>query len=819
MSKLLYKIGLTAYKKPWYFIVAWVLVLAVVLGALGLNGVSVSSEMTIEGTESQKVLDQLTSQMPEASGGQGSVVFVAPEGESLATAERAAAIAEGAMAVYALDYVIDPTQLSAPAETGPTADESAANAGAATSEATGADAQSAGAEAGSGAATSQSASSAATAPPFGPLMINESPVPGVLVSADGSVALLQFQFTEQIQSLPDGAIGSVIAAVDTAQEGTGITVLPGESLQEMEPPMGLNEIVGVVIAAIVLVLTLGSLVAAGLPIVTALIGVGIGVGGAYALSTVIALNSMAPTLALMIGLAVGIDYALFIVNRQRRLILSQGLTAREAAARSVGTAGSAVFFAGLTVIIALCGLAVIRIGFVTTMALVAAATVMVAVLIALTLLPALLGLVGERICSAKARGKARSRHEKGHRGLAHRWVTGVVRFRWLIVAAVVVALGIVAIPMASMELGIPSGATANEDSDARQSYEAIANGFGEGFNGQLLVVATPADASSSISPEMLAGLTQDMQAVDGVSVAMPVSVGESGDMAVLNVIPDSGPSDPETKTLVEALRDPNADVAAKYGLTLGVTGITAITIDISEKLADVFPYYVAIIVGLSLVILLVVFRSVAVPLKATVGFLLSILATFGLTTAVFQWGWLHQLLGFDTGGPLVSFLPIMITGILFGLAMDYEVFLVSSMREAHVHGYRGNDSVVHGFDQTSRVVVAAAIIMISIFTGFIFGDQVMIKQIGFALAAGVFIDAFIIRMTFVPAVIAALGERTWWLPKWLDRLLPNLDVEGDKLMAALKEQQKRREQRHDTHRDRAPADTKPRRLAEGTQRD
>ena len=760
MSKFLYKIGRIAYSKPWYFIVAWLVVLGIVLGVLGTNGISVTSEMRIEGTESQKVLDQLTRELPEASGGQGSVVFAAPDGESLQTPERAAAIREAVKSVHALEDVIEPAAVAAAAG--------------------GSDPAPATSDGG----TEQPA--AGNALPYGPLLVDGAPVPGVLISEDGSVSLFQFQFTEQIQSLPGGVTDSVIAAADTAGTGTGITVLPSDSLQAMESPMGLNEIVGLVVAMFVLILTLGSLTAAGLPLVTALIGVGIGVGGAYALSNVIDLNSATPTLALMIGLAVGIDYALFIVNRQRRLILSQGLSAKDAASRAVGTAGSAVFFAGLTVIIALCGLAVIRMGFVTTMALVAAATVLVAVLVALTLLPALLGLVGERICSPKAREKGRVRIEKEHRGFAHRWVSGVVRFRWPVIIAIVVILGVAAIPIGSMELGIPSGGTANKGSDSRESYDAISAGFGEGFNGPLLVVVEPAATSDSITPETLAGVTQDLQAVEDVAAVLPMSINESGNMAILNVIPDSGPSDVRTKDLVEKLRAPDSSVAQTYDVTLGVTGITAIIIDVSDKLGSVFPLYVAVILGLSLVVLLLVFRSITVPLKATVGFLLSILATFGLTIAVFQWGWLNELFGFDTGGPLVSFIPIMITGILFGLAMDYEVFLVSSMRESHVHGHRGVASVVDGFDQSSRVVVAAAVIMVSIFSGFIFGDNVMIKQMGFAMAAGILIDAFIVRLTLVPAVIAVLGEKAWWLPKWLDRLLPNLDVEGDKLMAELK---------------------------------
>ena len=759
MSKFLYKIGRAAYSKPWYFIVGWLVVLGIVLGALGLNGISVSSEMRIEGTESQKVLDQLTRELPEASGGQGSVVFTVPGGQSLQTPERAAAIRRAVEDVYSLDHVVNPADSAATAGGGAAPVESG---------------------------TEAPQADTSTAPSYGPLLVDGTSVPGVLVSADGSVALFQFQFTEQIQSLPGGVTDSVIAAVNKAGTDTGITVLPGDSLRAMAPPMGANEIVGLVVAALVLILTLGSLIAAGLPLATALIGVGIGVGGAYALSSIINLNSATPTLALMIGLAVGIDYALFIVNRQRRLILSQGLSARDAASRAIGTAGSAVCFAGLTVIIALCGLSIIGISFLTTMALVAAATVLVAVFIALTLLPALLGLVGERVCSQKAREKGRLRKEREHRGFAHRWVSGVVRFRWPVIIGIVVILGVSAIPMSSMELGIPSGATANKDSVSRQSYDATSRAFGEGFNGPLVVVVEPINGSESITPERLAAVTADLQALEDVSMVSPMSINESGKIAILNVMPDSGPSDAKTKDLVERLRDPASIVAQAHQVTLGVTGITAITIDISDKLGSVFPIYVAIILGLSLVVLLLVFRSVAIPIKATAGFLLSILATFGLTTAVFQWGWLKQIFGFDTGGPLVSFIPIIITGILFGLAMDYEVFLVSSMRESHVHGHRGVAGVVHGFDQTSRVVLAAAVIMVSIFAGFIFGDDVMIKQIGFALAAGIVIDAFVVRMTLVPAVMAVLGERAWWLPKWLDRLLPNLDVEGDRLMAELK---------------------------------
>lgn len=759
MSTFLYKLGKSAYDKPWYFIISWIAILGIVLAMLGVNGIHVSSEMKIEGTESQKVLDQLAEELPEASGGQASVVFTAPNGERLDTPERLTSINKAVNEVYSLDYVINPAKL-------------ARESSAATSGNT------------QGDGTKQATT--AERPPYGPLMVNGVPVPGVLLSSDGRVAMFQFQFTVQQMSLPKSVPDSVIKAVMAAQQdGSGITALPSDSLRTKSSG-GSTEVIGLAVAVIVLLLTLGSVVAAGLPLLTAILGVGISVGGAFAISSFINMSDITPALALMVGLAVGIDYSLFIVNRQRRMILDQGLSAREAASRAVGTAGSAVFFAGLTVIIALCGMLVIGIEFMSTMALVAAASVLVNVLIALTLLPALLGFIGERICSPKARMKSSDHADEARPGFSHHWVKGVLKFRWLVIIGVIAILGAAAIPAANMDMGIPSGATANLDTTARQSHDAISGGFGEGFNSPLLLVAEPKGSSNKVTPDMLNKLVQDLQKLENVSLVRLMGVNKTGDMAIINLIPKSGPTDAATKNLVQDLRAPDSSIAQTYDVTIGVTGLAAINIDMSSKLAEVFPLYVGIIVILSLIILLLVFRSVIVPIKATVGFLLSVLATFGITTAVFQWGWLHSLFGFDTGGPLLSFMPIMVTGILYGLAMDYQVFLVSSMRESYVHGHQGTESVVRGYNQASRVVVAAAVIMVSVFAGFIFTHDIMIKQIGFALAVGILIDAFIVRMVLVPAVMAIFGDKAWRLPKWLDRMLPNLDVEGDKLIAELK---------------------------------
>lgn len=781
MSTFLYKIGKKAYDKPWYFIAGWIVILGIVVSMLVVNGMSTSSEIKLEGTEAQKVLDKLEQALPEAAGGQGSVVFEAPEGERLDTPERIGAILAAASQVYGLDYVINPADYAAAA---------AANGAAAMDPVLQAELMNQAGAAGNAAADGAAAGiDPSQLRPYGPLMVDGMPVPGILIATDGSVALFQFQFTVQLTAVPVDVIESVVEAVKEVEGEGGMGVLPSESLKPVEIPIGINEVYGLIIAVIVLIVSLGSLVAAGLPILVALFGVGIGVGGAFAISSFVTMTSITPVLALMVGLAVGIDYALFIVNRQRRLIIDQGLSAREAASRAVGTAGSAVFFAGLTVIIALCGMLVIGLSFLSMMALVASFTVLLDVLVALTLLPALLGLVGERICSRKARENGRAKAAKRQHGFADRWSRGVVKFRWLVIFAVVAILGAAALPVADMQLGMPSGASANLDTAQRQSYDAISEGFGEGFNGPLLIVAETKDAARGIGQEALYGLVQEIQGMDNVTVVSPLGMNEEGNMAILNVIPATGPTDEATQKLVEELRAPDSAIAQTYGVSLGVTGFTAINIDMSAKLAEVFPIYIGIIVILSLIILLLVFRSILVPIKATVGFLLSVLATFGLTTAVFQWEWFNSLFGFDTGGPILSFIPIMVTGILYGLAMDYQVFLVSSMRESYVHGDRGSESVVTGYNHASRVVVAAAIIMVSVFAGFIFTHDIMIKQVGFALAIGILLDAFIVRMALVPAVMSLFGDKAWWLPKWLDRRLPNLDVEGDKLIAQLKTQE------------------------------
>ncbi|HPJ18412.1 MAG TPA: MMPL family transporter [Actinomycetota bacterium] len=748
MATFLHRLGAVAYRRPWAFVLAWFVVLASIIGLAATSGGHISTSMTIEGTSSQRVLDQLRKELPVASGGQGTLVFTVPEGERLDSAARASSIAEAATEIAALPVVVDRSSFAAGAAQA--ADPSSPP-------------------------RDESGGTPESPPATRPLIANGSPVPGVLISPDGTVAMLQMQFTTQVDALPSGTTDDVVQIAETAVADTGVTVLPSNSLESMHPPIGGHEAIGLVIALLVLLITLGSLWAAGLPILTALIGVAIGVGGAFALSSTITLTTATPALALMVGLAVGIDYALFIVHRQRRLVLTEGLSTADATARAVATAGSAVVFAGSTVVIALVGMTVIGIGFLTTMALVAATTVTLAVLIALTLLPALLGIVGERIWSSKARARGT---RPGGKRLTNRWVELLVRRPWVAVAGVIVILGLAAIPASDLDLGMSSGGSDARGSTSRQSYDAIASGFGEGFNAPLLVVAN-ADGGATLDQADLGAITAGLNGLDNVATASLMGANPDQTLAMFTVIPARGPHDESTAQLVETLRDPANPLTTQTQATFGVTGLTAVNIDITDRLAAAVPEYLTIIVGLSLLLLLLVFRSIAIPLTATAGFLLSIAATFGVATAVFQWGWFIGLVGLDTGGPLLSFLPIMVTGILYGLAMDYQVFLVSSMREVHAQDMAPRRAIVAGFEHASHVVAAAAIIMVSVFASFALSDDPTIKQFGFALAVGVLIDAFLVRMTLVPAVMSLLGRGAWWLPDWLDRLLPRLDLEGE----------------------------------------
>ncbi|MEU6374265.1 MMPL family transporter [Streptomyces sp. NPDC046909] len=730
MATFLYKLGRLAFRRRHFVALIWVALLTLAgVGAASAPAAG-STSFSIPGTEAQKAFDLLEQRFPggSADGATGRIVFKAPDGEKMTDAANKATVAKTV------------EELGDGAEVVSVTDPYTSNA----------------------------------------------------VSKDGSVAYISVKYDAPGMELKDSTRDALEKAGDEARD-TGLTVdIGGDALQAASEPGAAGEVVGLAIAAVALVITLGSLVAAGLPLLTAIIGVGIGVSTITALAKTLDLGDTTSTLALMIGLAVGIDYALFIVSRYRGE-LAEGRDREEAAGRAVGTAGSAVVFAGLTVVIALAGLAVVNVPMLTKMGLAAAGTVVVAVLIALTMVPALLGYAGRKIRPAgekrkprkasqgsqSSQGSQNSQGQGAKPGLGVRWASFVIRRPAAVLLLGVLGLGAIAVPATQLELGLPDDGSQPTSTTQRRAYDLLSEGFGPGFNGPLMVVG---DAQGSADPGAAATEVADrIKGLDDVVTVTPAAFNKAGDTFTITVIPDSKPSSTQTEDLVHAIRDAGADVKADTDANVLVTGTTAMNIDFSQKLNDALIPYLGLVVGLAFLLLIVVFRSILVPLKAALGFLLSVLAALGAVVAVFQWGWLGGLIGVEETGPIMSMMPIFMVGVVFGLAMDYEVFLVTRMREAYVHGESPSQAIVTGFRHSSRVVVAAAIIMMAVFGGFISSSESMIKMIGFGLAIAVFFDAFVVRMAIVPAVLALLGKKAWWLPKWLDRALPNVDVEGEGL--------------------------------------
>lgn len=600
-----------------------------------------------------------------------------------------------------------------------------------------------------------------------------------LISADRTVALVQVIFVDPANQVDPAVPQAVMASGDEwlTETGTAAGVEIDYSQEfsfDLSTLFGPAEVIGLAVAAIVLLIMLGRIVVAGLPLLMAVVGVGVGLGGAMALTAVVDMNSATPALALMLGLAVGIDYSLFIINRHR-IQLESGMDVRDSIALATGTSGNAVAFAGMTVIIALSALTATGIPFLAIMGLVAAATVLVAVLVSITLTPALLSLLDRRVLPKRQRAKRRAERPN--------WAARVQRRPILVTAAILAVAGTAVIPTLDMRLGLPDGSSEPAESSAYRAYDAIRESFGAGANGPLLAVAEldaePADESGVIEAQI--AISNDLLEIGGVEFVVPFGVSAGNDTLAFQIVPTTGPADEETQELVDRLQEAAPAIGEAHGAEIGLTGQTVANIDISEQLADALPLYLALVVGLSLILLILVFRSILVPLLATAGFLVTLVMAAGTVVAVYQWGWLGSLFGVHEPGPILAFLPTLLVGVLFGLAMDYQLFLVSAMREAKVHGQNARDAIVNGFSLSARVVTAAAIIMVSVFGGFVFAHLTMIRPIGFGLAVGVLVDAFIVRMTLTPAVLTLLGDKAWWIPRWLDRILPDVDVEGSKL--------------------------------------
>lgn len=675
-----------------------------------------------------------------------------------------------------------------------------------------------------------------------------------MVNDDETIAYTTFNFdAESPYSVEQADKDTVTEAMNIARD-RGLTVEGnGAGFGDEIAVNSTSEIIGLGVAFLVLIFTFGSLVASGMPLVSAVIGVGLGALGMFIATHWIELNNMTPVLAIMIGLAVGIDYALFILSRYRAE--RRRMDGPDAAGMAVGTAGSSVVFAGATVFTALFALIIARIGFLTAMGLAAAGTVAIAVLVSLTLIPAMLGLLGDKAFNGRIPGVAGNPTRKGKRRrgptMGNRWVRLVQKVPGLAMALVVLSLGAMTAPVLQMELALPADTTSNPDTTQRKAADIMSEGFGPGVNGPFLavvdahtvnaesgalaplvdaqsqpepapapapapeeempeqpqgdqpaaepeiapaaeVVDTSADAADAASPEDKAALASFLYTADqlkglgGVKHAQIVGLSQDKRAAQIMVTPETAPTDAATVNVAHALRSATGEIEDATGTDIGLTGLTAVQLDITERLEEAMVPYLAIVVGLAIVLLLLVFRSILVPLVAGLGFLLSVGGAFGLTVLVWQEG-LWNLV--PAPGPLISFMPIFLIGVTFGLAMDYQVFLVTRMREhisRHPEGTGGrysavDEATITGFTQGARVVTAAAIIMISVFVAFINQPLPFIQIFGFALAAGVLFDAFFVRMTLVPATMFLMGRATWWMPKWLAKILPTLDIEGTAL--------------------------------------
>ncbi len=612
------------------------------------------------------------------------------------------------------------------------------------------------------------------------------------ISRDGSAAYASVMYTVPASGVTADSRAQLDAAADIARDA-GLTVEAGGSAMESAGGGGTAETIAISLAAVILLITFGSLVAAGLPLVTALLGVAVSMLSTLAVSDALGLSATTGTMAMMLGIAVGIDYALFVVSRYREE-RARGLSAVEAVSLAVATAGSAVAFAGLTVVIALGGLAVVGIPMLTKMGLAAVAAVVVAVLVALTLVPAVIGFVPEKVLSRSARqGQAAGAGKKAPGRGGTRWARFVLRRPVAVLTLGVALLGALAIPATALRLGMPGDESKPTSATERRAYDELAKAFGPGFNGPLMIVVDAGDAADP--KQAVASIAADVAGVSGVVSVSPPQFNDAGDTAFFDAVPSTSPTDEATKDLVRDLRAARSQFTEGTGAMFKVTGTTAINIDLSAKLQGALVPYLATVVGLAVLLLLVVFRSILIPLKAALGFLLSVVAALGAMVLVFQEGFAADLLGVEQTGPIMSAVPIFMIGIVFGLAMDYEVFLVSRMREAYVHGEEPRQALETGFRHSARVVVAAALIMMAVFAGFIFEHDAFIKMIGFSLAAAVLLDAFVVRMAIVPAVLALLGHRAWWLPGRLDRILPRVDIEGESLnRTALDEQSTRPEE-------------------------
>ena len=605
-----------------------------------------------------------------------------------------------------------------------------------------------------------------------------------LISADGHTAYAGVTFSHSAEDIDRSEAQAV---VDTAKdaEADGLQVELGGSAVALTESKGghVAEVVGVLVAALVLFLAFGSPAASLLPIATALVGVGTAYAGIVLLGHAMTVADFAPMLGMLIGLGVGIDYALFIVTRHRRG-LKRGLSVTEAVENAVTTTGRAVVFAGATVCIALLGMLILRLGFLNGVAIAASLTVVLTVAASVTLLPALLSLIGTRALSRRERRRLAEHGPEPElpTGFAHRWSAFVERHPKLLGAIALLVITVLALPTLGLRLGTSDQGNDPKSATTRQAYELLADGFGPGVNGPLTLVTRVDGAEDKL---LLDNLDATLRTIEGIASTTPVTYDTGGDLAYFTIVPDSAPQSRQTSDLVERLRTevlPRAETGTTLDIHVG--GMTASYDDFADVIVGKLPLFVGVVIGLGCLLLLLAFRSVGIPLKAAAMNVAAVAAAFGVVVAIFQWGWGSELLGLGRAGPIEPFLPVIMVSVLFGLSMDYQVFLVSRMYEEWLETGDNRRAVRVGLAETSRVINSAAVIMISVFLAFVLSGDRVIAMFGIALAAAVALDAFVLRTLLVPALMHLLGGANWWLPGWLDRRMPRISIEPPECRAA-----------------------------------
>ncbi|ROP61008.1 MULTISPECIES: MMPL family transporter [unclassified Curtobacterium] len=840
MAGLLYRLGRFSARRHWLVIISWIVIMGIAGGTFALFSGTISSSITIPGTKTSQVQDELADKFPSANGGTGTLVFATKDGKAFSDTQKTevadflkdledlkgvkgatsgfdtqkqlddqrqklvdgkqqiadgrtkiadgqkqldaqkAQLEDGKAKIAAAQQQLDAQKTQAAAATGAAAEAAQAQLTQAQAQITAQQAQITAGEQQIADAqktidqNTQKLDDSEQELQQGTKLLDLSKDIR-FVSSNDSSAIGTVQFTKSTYEVPQSTKTAISDKADSAKID-GVDVFVSNDIAQGVPSiLGPGEIAGVIIAALVLFFMLRTVIGAAVPLVSALLGVGVASLAALSFSSLVEFISVTPVLGVMLGLAVGIDYSLFILNRHRTQ-LKQGMQVHESIGLANGTSGNAVVFAGATVIVALLALNITGIPFLGLMGTVGAVAVFFAILIATSFTPALLSLIGMRILRRKERERI------GNTGSTRVPNKPMSTWRAIItLVAGVLVLGTIALPATQMRLGLPTGASESVDSSQYKAYKTLDKEFGAGQNGPLLVVATLPKAISEddvTATEVTIG--QAIAKNSDVDAVLPIGASKDRSIIAFQVKPNGGPDSVSTEELVKDLRTQNVTVDGGKA-TLGVAGNASANIDVSEKLSNVLPLYLAVVVGLSLIILIIVFRSFLVPITATAGFILSVLAAFGGLTAIYQWGWLGSVFGVHDPAPILSFLPIIEIGILFGLAMDYQLFLVSGMREAYAHGASAKVAVQRGLHAGRAVVTAAAIIMISVFAGFIFSDSSTIKPIGFGLAFGVLVDAFVVRMLLIPAAMHLLGKSAWWFPKWLDRIVPDVDVEGAKL--------------------------------------